>query len=202
MVVILGVFYFGQDHRLESEAAVRRAVDNTADWVLESGYRNVLLEINNECDCGYHHPLLQPKYVHELIAQVKQRQRDGHRLLVSTSYGGGTVPGESVVRAADFLLLHGNGVAEPARLAALVRQARAVPGYRPMPVLVNEDDHFDFDQSENNFGAALSEYCSWGYFDPGASNYADGYQCPPVNWGLSTARKRAFFARVREIAGP
>ena len=34
----------------------------------------------------------------------------GRRLLTGTSYGGGTVPGENVVRAADFLLLHGNGV--------------------------------------------------------------------------------------------
>ena len=32
-------------------------------------------------------------------------------------------------------------------------------------------------------------------FDP----YADGFQSPPVNWGLHTERKRAFFAMVREM---
>ena len=106
-----------------------------------------------------------------------------------------------MVRASDFLLLHGNGVTRPARIAEMVRQTRQVPGYRPMPILFNEDDHFDFDQPENNFEAALSEHASWGYFDPGANDYRDGYQSPPVNWGLNTARKRAFFARVREIAG-
>ena len=31
--------------------------------------------------------------------------------------------------------------------------------------------------------------------------YRDGYQSPPIDWGINTDRKRAFFARVREIAG-
>jgi hypothetical protein len=108
-----------------------------------------------------------------------------------------------VVRVSDFLLLRGNGVDRPARIAEMVRQARQarrVPGYRPMPVLFNEDDHFDFDRPENNFEAAPAERASWGDFDPGASNYRDGYQSPPVDWGITTDRKRAFFARVREVA--
>jgi hypothetical protein len=110
MVAILGIFYFGQDQRLEDEAAVKRAVDNTVAWVLDRGYRNVLIEINNECNVRYDHAILQPTRVHELIEQVKSRSQEGRRLLVSTSYGGGTIPKENVVRAADFLLLHGNGV--------------------------------------------------------------------------------------------
>jgi hypothetical protein len=76
-----------------------------------------------------------------------------------------------------------------------------VPGYRPIPILFNEDDHFNFDQEWNNFVAAISRYASWGYFDPGANDYADGYQSPPVNWGLNTERKRDFFELAQEIAG-
>ena len=70
-----------------------------------------------------------------------------------------------------------------------------------MPILFNEDDHFDFDQPRNNFTAAIGEHASWGYFDPGVSNYRDGYQSPPVRWDINTERKRAFFATVKEIAG-
>jgi hypothetical protein len=70
-----------------------------------------------------------------------------------------------------------------------------------MPILFNEDDHFEFDKPENNFWAAVKNYVSWGYFDPGVSDYADGYQCPPVNWGLSTQRKKDFFGMVKEITG-
>jgi hypothetical protein len=197
MVVILGVFYFGQDEHLKDERAVIDALDRTVDWILARGYRNVLLEVDNECDVNrYDHDILKPARVSELIERVKSRTIGGHpRLLVSTSYGGGKIPRENVVRAADFLLMHGNGVSDPNRIAAMVREARAVPGYRPMPVLFNEDDHFDFKQPRNNFVAALGEYCSWGYFDP------EGYQSPPVNWSIDTDRKRQFFTLLRDISG-
>jgi hypothetical protein len=201
MAVILGLFYFGQDERLKDEAAVIRAVDRATDWILDRGYQNVLIEVNNECNVAYDHAILKPDRVHELIERVQARRRDSRRLLVGTSYGGGTVPGANVVRVSDFLLMHGNGVSVPARIAEMVRQARAVPGYRPMPILFNEDDHFDFDRPANHFESALSERASWGYFDPGSSNYRDGYQSPPVNWGLNTDRKRAFFAKLEEVTG-
>jgi hypothetical protein len=217
MVPILTVFYFGQDQRLKDEAAVKRAVEATIDWLHDRRYTNVLLEINNECDVRYDHDILKPDRVHELIEHAKEysarRVASGAgkpddsttnapaRLYVSTSYGGGTVPRENVVRSADFLLMHGNGVKEPARIAGMVQQARKVNGYRTMPILINEDDHFDFDKPMNNMVAAIGEYCSWGYFDPGQSNYRDGYQCPPVNWGINTDRKQAFFKLVAEVAG-
>jgi hypothetical protein len=203
MVVILGVFYFGQDQRLKDEAAVLRALDGAVDWILDRGYRNVLLEVNNECDVRYDHAVLRPERVHELIERVRSRVRDGRRLLASTSYGGGTIPRENVIRSADFLLLHGNGVGDPARIAAMVRETRDVPGYRPMPILFNEDDHFDFDKPRNNFAAALGAYAGWGYFDYRMRNegFDAGYQSMPAHWGISSERKRAFFDRLSEITG-
>jgi hypothetical protein len=70
--------------------------------------------VNNECDIAYGHAILKPDRVHELIERVKARRRDSRRLLVGTSYGGGTIPGENAVRASDFLLMHGNGGRDPA----------------------------------------------------------------------------------------
>jgi hypothetical protein len=203
MVAIVGYFYFGQDEHVRDEAAVIRASDDATRWLLDRGYRNVLVEIDNECNVRYHHPILQPARVAELIRRVQGMTRDGRRLLVSTSYGGGTIPGESVVRAADFLLMHGNGVSDPARLAAMVRAARAVPGYTPKPILFNEDDHYDFDRPVNNFTAAIGEYASWGFFDyrRAGEAFAEGYQNVPVDWGIDSPRKRAFFRLVSEISG-
>jgi hypothetical protein len=120
---------------------------------------------------------------------------------VGTSYSGGAIPRENVVRIADFLLLHGNGVSDPKRIGEIVRRTRAVPGYTPKPVLFNEDDHYHFDQPTNNFAATIGEYASWGYYDQGTNNYVDGYQSPPVNWGINTERKQGFFRLVGEIAG-
>ncbi len=202
MIAIVGLFYFGQDERLTDEVAVVRAMDETVTWLLEGGWTNVLLEVNNECDVPhYEHSILQPQRVHELIARVAQTTVNDRRLLVGTSYGGGSIPSDAVVAASDFVLIHGNGVEDPARIAAMVDEVRDLPSYRPMPILFNEDDHFKFDEPMNNFMAALSRGASWGFFDPGESNYRDGYQCPPVNWGLNTARKRAFFELAREVAG-
>lgn len=203
LTVILGCFYFGQDERLRDETAVIRATDNATNWLLDRGYRHVLVEINNECNVRYDHAILQPDRVHELIERVQRTRRNGRRLLVSTSYGGGTVPGENVARVADFLLLHGNGVAGPDQLSALARRCRQVPGYHGQPILFNEDDHFDFDKPKNHFSAAISEHASWGYFDYRlkSEKFDDGYQSVPVNWGLSSDRKRAFFKLLREITG-
>lgn len=203
MVAILGLFYFGQDQRLTDEDAVTRGVDNAIDWLFADGYRNVLIEVNNECNVRYDHAILKPNRVHELIDRVKARTRDGRRFLAGTSYGGGKVPEPNVVKSSDFLLMHGNGVKDPFRVAEMVRLARKVPGNRLMPVLFNEDDHFDFEKPTNNFTAAVGEYASWGYFDwrmPG-EGFDDGYQSVPVNWAISSPRKRGFFKLLAEITG-
>ncbi len=203
MVAIVGYFYFGQDQRLADETAVKCAVDNATDWILARGYRNVLVEVNNECNVRYTHPILQPARVHELIERVATRNLNGQRLLVSTSYGGGKVPESSVVKASDYVLVHGNGVKDPQRIIEMVRQTRAVDGYRAMPIVFNEDDHFDFDKPFNNFVAATSEGASWGFFDYRLKDesYDEGYQSVPVNWGISSARKRGFFELLREMTG-
>ncbi|MBT3604461.1 MAG: hypothetical protein HN521_15505 [Candidatus Latescibacteria bacterium] len=142
-----------------------------------------------------------PHRVHELIDLVKNTTKDGQRLLVSTSYGGGFIPLENVVAMADYLMIHGNGVKDPARIAEMVDETRQVPGYRPMPILFNEDDHYNFDKPMNNFVAAISKYASWGCLDIGEGNYRDGYQSAPVNWGLSTDRKIGFHKLAKEISG-
>ena len=193
-----------------SEAAVLHAVDEATDFLLTGGWRNVLVEVNNECDTHYEHPILQPQRVHELIVRIKNHVGSDGKLLVSTSYrGGGRVPDENVARAADFLLLHGNGTNQPDLIAEQVERTRRVPGYYGQPIVFNEDDHFDFDRPWNNFVAALSRHASWGYFDPGAGaggaaargDYLNGYQLVPVDWGINTERKRKFFELVAAVSG-
>ena len=165
MVVILGYFYFGQDERLKDEAAVLRATDEATKFLLDGGWGNVLVEVNNETDQHYIHDVLRPERVHELIERVRRTERAGRRLLVGTSYGGGVIPKSNVVRASDFLLIHGNGVKEPNRITEMIRKTRQLEGYRQMPILFNEDDHENFDHAENNCAAAVAEHVSWGWFD-------------------------------------
>jgi hypothetical protein len=202
MVVILGYFYFGQDERVVGERAILNAARNATEWVIDKGYRNLLIEINNECNVNrYDHDILKPDRVPELIKSVKVMGKL-YGLLVGTSFGGGAIPTKGVIDASDFVLLHGNGVKEPKRIAEMVRKSREI-AKRKMPILFNEDDHFDFDKPMNNCLAALDEYASWGYFDYRMKDegFDEGYQSVPVNWGISSPRKKAFFALVKEITG-
>ncbi len=204
MVPIVGLFYFGQDERLQNDDAVRTAVDNAITWILEKGYQNVLIEIANECNNrGYQRDIIKQENTHELIKQAQGILMNGRRLLVATSFNGNTLPPGNVVEVSDFILIHGNGVHDPARIAEMVEQVRAMPEYKTMPIVFNEDDHFDFDKPVNNMIAAFKAHASWGYFDYRMKDehYEDGYQSVPVDWGINSERKKAFFGKLKEITG-
>jgi len=200
MVVIVGYFYFGQDWRLKDEAAVRMGARNATEWLLETGHRNILVEIDNECNIRYTHEILRAPRVHELIEEVKS-MKGGRSFPVSASFSGQRVPTDNVLAASDFILVHGNGPENPERVEEMVREIRESPRYRDQPIVFNEDDHFNFDQPRSHLMSALKNYASWGYFDPGTNNYRDGYQSPPVNWSINTERKRTFFRKLKEITG-
>jgi hypothetical protein len=209
MIVILGLFYFGQDQRLRDEQAIIKAVESVTDWLLARGDRHVLVEIANEVDVGhYTHEILKAERCHELIELVQARSAGrldtpSGRLPVSTSMRGGTLPPDAIIETADFILLHGNRVDDPDCIRAMVRDCRAKSGYRGQPILFNEDDHFAFDAADNNMLAAIDSYAGWGYFDyrMGDEGYDEGYQSVPVNWSISSERKLGFFDLLAEITG-
>jgi hypothetical protein len=94
-------------------------------------------------------------------------------------------------------------VSDPDKIVGMVEKTKAVEGYTPMPILFNEDDHFDFDKDWNNYIAAVSAYASWGYFDYRMKDepFEEGYQSIPVDWGINSERKRGFFKLTKEITG-
>ncbi len=202
MAPILGFFYFGQQYRLGTDEAILKATDNATDWLLSKGYTNVLIEIANETNqSNYTCPLLNPNRAHELIQRVRERSKN--KFLVSTSFTGGQIPSDNVAAAADFLLLHGNGIGDPNRIRKMVDQTRALKSYHNQPILFNEDDHFNFDKPDNNFLAALSNGAGWGYFDYRMSGegFDEGFQSVPVNWQISSQRKIGFFRLLSQITG-
>jgi hypothetical protein len=192
MAPMVCIYYFGQDEHLKDDEAVRRGVRETVKWLAAQGHKNILLEIANECDNrAYQQPLLKPDRIVELFDEARKIAP----FPVSASFNGNTIPSDNVLAAAGYILMHGNGVKDPNRIAQMVETVRANKNYRGQPIVINEDDHFDFDRPLNNMVAAISKYCSWGYFDP------EGYQSPPVNWGIDTDRKKAFFALLKEVTG-
>lgn len=204
MVAIVGLFYFGQDERLQDDKAVEKAVDQTAEWLLNKGYQNILIEVANECNNNkYDREIIKQENIHQLINRVKKFTKNGKQLLVGTSFNGNTIPPANVVEVSDFILIHGNGVKTPERITEMVEEVRAIPSYVAMPIIFNEDDHFDFDKPMNNMIAAFKAHTSWGYFDfrMKGEGFEQGYQSVPVDWGINSDRKKAFFGKLKEIAG-
>lgn len=211
MVVILGLFYGKQSGTFDDEAAVKAAVTNTVDWLIEKKAGNVLLEIGNEIDIDgvWAHPIIAAARGHELIELAQKR--GGGKLLVSTSLLSLAAPSERILATADFLLPHGNrihgpdGVMQPSPhgIRLQVSNWRAGAGYRGQPIVYNEDDHFEFDKPDNHFVAAVESGASWGFFDYRRSRerFEDGFQSLPVDWMISSPRKRGFFNLLKEITG-
>jgi hypothetical protein len=202
MVVILGYFYFGQDERLKDEAAVVNAVKNATQWLLDRNHRNLLVEVNNESNIrAYDHEILKENRIHELISLVKSMNLNGRRLLVSTSFGGGFIPVDNVLEVNDFVLVHGNGVKDPARIEQMVKTIKAKESYAGQPIVFNEDDHFDFEKPYNNFIAATKAHASWGYFDYRLKDesFEEGYQSVPTDWGINSDRKKGFFELLKKV---
>jgi len=211
MVAIVGFFYFGQAQRLKDEDAVKQAVLNATNWILDHGYKNVLVEVNNECNVGNYPDILRPPRLPELFDLVRKQTRDGRHLMVTSSFGGtdssrtgrehpDTPATASVSKNGDFLLVHGNGPNDPDGIRRCIAGTRALAGTKK-PVLINEDPNFHFTENENHLLAAVGEYVSWGYYEQGQNNYQDGYQSPPVNWGINTDNKKQFFELVKKVTG-
>jgi len=225
MVAIVGLFYWMMLNRMQDEAAIWRAARNACSWLAASGHHNVMVELGNEIDVIVDHTpygIFRPERQHEMISTLKAEFPE---LLFSTSGGGAEVetgrgmPPASLVRAADYILLHGNGLRPPA-LAAAIDAVQGMRAYQmaPGPIIINEDS-----PALPNMEVAWRKGVSWGYYDQGWHGQAEdpwedyntrprwrddapwealsGFQTPPINWGINTPLKRAFFRRVAEITG-
>lgn len=155
MVVVLGLFYGPATRHLADEQAVRRAVDQSVDWLATQGARNVLLEIGNEIDhTVYHHRIIEAPRCHELIEQA-QRRSEGRldtpagRLLVGASLLKPRTDAHNIIGASDFAAArqprqrprgtraveprrHPAAAAAPAQLARLPRPADLLQRGRPL----------------------------------------------------------------------
>jgi hypothetical protein len=192
---------------MNGDEAIRAATRNATSWIVAKGFRNVIVEIANEADISkYKHEIIRPDRTAALIDIVKELSQDkvhnaAGRLYVSTSLKGGALPTADLVKHVDFVLLHGNGVGKPEKIEQMVDAVRKLDTYRNQPIVFNEDDHFDFDKPDNHLLSATKKHASWGYFDFRMKNekFEDGYQSVPVDWTISSPRKRAFFNALKDM---
>ena len=205
MVVILQLFYFGQDSIFEDEKAIRTAVDSAVDWVCGKGYGNVIIEIANEVMEGhYHHAILKPGRVTELIRRARERARNQHgrAMLVSTSEAAllsdrhwTEAQIDEVFSATDLVIIHGGDNVETGRVgdaAELVRKVEYIQGRpwfkeRPRPILTNES------QGEQAFEAIVRRGISYGLHSVLCQTVF------PPRWGVWDNETTWFFKRVMAL---
>ena len=219
MVVIVGFFYWKHTEKMNEEA-IKNACVQACNFLRDTGKKNFLVEIANENGAAYKNPILREDRVHELIQMLKPEFPE---MLISTSLAGMDItrnlPSPALIAVSDYVLLHGNECL-PHTLRLGIEHVRNNPVYvkAPKPIVINEDS-----PGIPNLDAAWQAGVSWGYYDQGyggqdaysGDQYIDyrsknreatvaalsGFQTPPVNWGINTDEKKAFFERVAEITG-
>jgi hypothetical protein len=195
MVVIVGLFYQGENARVDEapdDAAVRVGIVNTVRWLKSLPHRNVMIEIQNELGVGvYKHPLLTVQGAADAVGLAQKEAAGEFPISVSMVTG---ARDRRTLRKCDFILFHTN-TRSPEAVHEDIAAVRRLAGY-DKPVLINEDGVSAF-----NLHAAVDEHAGWGYYDQGTNNYLDGFQSPPVNWGISSPVKWLFFEQVARLTG-
>ena len=208
MAVILQIFYFGQDTVFPDEDAVRTALDRAVDFVCKRGYRNVLIEIANEVMEGhYHHEILKPGRVVELILRARARaeERHGRTLLVSTSEAGLLSSRQwthdqidRVFGVCDFVLLHGGDGIDHGQVGDRTEVARKIDFVRSRSWYVQRPRPLVFNESEGELAleSAVKRGASFGLH---SSPYFQTMW--PPKWGVWENETLWFFRRARELTG-
>jgi hypothetical protein len=215
MIVIVNFFYWRQLNRMNGEKAVSKGIENAAGMLLDSGYRNIMIDLLNEVGIGTDSPIV-PENIHNFLNVARSQTRSGEHIPLGSSAPGGFMNyTDAWLAAEDVTYPHGNGL-ETTELSARLRRLKEHEQIRrhPRPIVINEDSVFT-----NSLDAAISEHVSWGFYCQGyGSDYADlfnwkakpretkyaelsGFQTVPVNWNINDAVKRNFFERMKEITG-
>lgn len=213
MIVIVNCFYWKQIRHLRDENAIIRAAEGTADWILKSGFRNVMIDVCNESADWWGPEICKPEGIAKLITAVGKVTKGGKAVPVGSSTGGDNLETEDWLAAETVSFPHGNGCT-PERLVERLNAIRETAAFkkRPRPLLINEDG-IDLD----NMKAALANGASWGYYAQGAGSDDKGYdrlwpggretdleklsgfQTLPVNWSINDESKNEFFGFVEEL---
>jgi hypothetical protein len=209
MVAIIGIFYLAMANKMTKQESLWRAARNALAFLSETGHQNLLIEIANETNIGYFKdPIFTPENATRMIRTLREEHPDFY---FSTSLVGmepdslDWLPSQEMIATCDYVLIHGK-ILENSEMQR-----------NPKPLIINEDS-----PELPNMEAAWKRHVSWGYYDQGNNGentlhplwvdpelrpredeYEElsGFQTPPINWGINTPEKRAFFDRVAEITG-
>ncbi len=185
MLVIVSVLYEGQAHLLNDDHSLACAIRTTCEFLSESGYENIIIEVVNEHNVGRFdkHPLI---FSHESITHLIHMCKEwcDNKFAVGCSRTGGGWS-KDIVEASDVVIVHGNGQHREDYLR-LIESVKNICG-DTKPVLCNEDS-----QRISQIQVSLDTHTSWGYYNDFTK------QEPPVHWGILEGEDEYFAKRMTE----
>jgi hypothetical protein len=171
MILDLMYFYQSQDEVLKDPQAIRNAVKQATDFLIDNDLRNVIIEIANEQDVrGWDHDLYIERDMGELMEIARERFLEKNapfRLPISASAGPSMKLFDSTTVHADLTIVHGNNWSPDGKFA----RVKTLYGHplAPGPILMNEDDNGRETSEENlrkeraSCDAVWEGGGSWGY---------------------------------------
>jgi hypothetical protein len=188
MIVILSLFYRNQVSIFGSYSNVLKAMNNILEWLKNNNYHNIIIEPANECE-----------FDEFKTVGLQCSQNIPNLIKLAISYGfpsgnslkGGKVPSSSIIDASSVILIHGNSLTSNSQYKTMIDKVKNSSKYRKQPIVVNEAG-----TTSSYLDYCISQGVGWGYYDQGSNNYVDGYQSPPINWGINTSKKKSFFDRT------
>ena len=186
MVVIVSYFYMAQCRFFKSNRAVENAVRTASAWLKYTGYKNVIIEVENEYNIeGFPRPfcLIDPAGITELI-QIA-RKASGNLPCGCSETGGHFTP--QVAESSDIILIHGHGLNSQAYYD-LIKKAKEIKPVRP--IVCNEDS-----PAISHLDLSVREGVSWGYYN----NLTK--QEPPTDWDITPGQDVYFAKRMATACG-
>jgi hypothetical protein len=206
MVCILGLFYQRQDYWLASEANYTSAMQAVTDWLILKGYRNVVINLANECgedassQWGTTAPWASDSGVAGAIEDmIAMWAGEPWRPAVSASdrrVDFGPLAGA----AADLILPHGNlsagagGTGSPTTIAINALMA----AWPDKPVVMDEDSPRENGDPSLTDGQAANETTCTRMFDAGGSYgaFMSAHQRWHSDWNDDVGHPFEFGARA------
>ncbi len=160
LFVCLTYFHPAQDEVLESPEAIVAAARNITRWLIEKGFRNVIIDVATQWDveAEWDHLSFIPRNIANLIRDVRdQFNGAAFSLPIGASTGPGLSYPVSLARACDVVLVSGAGFPPDQR----VRRLRQMNEYE-RPLLVTDQD-IDSADLRAEAQSAFRESSGWAF---------------------------------------
>lgn len=188
MIVIVSMFYRTQVSIFGTYSNAYIGAKNLLMWLKNNNYSNIIIEPVNECEFSEFSSvgLSCSQNVVELIKLAKS-----YGFPSGNSLKGGKIPSSSIIDTSSVILIHGNSLSSNSEYKTMIDGVKKSSKYKGQPIVVNEAS-----KSSSYLDYCISQGVGWGYYDQGSNNYKDGYQSPPINWGINTSSKKSFFDKA------